>query len=106
MTIGNFVILMLFLSMGITPISVSPSNLVTRPEVAIKTRNRVRIIIDQSGICDLFASKMKSKSSLVIIKSRFPLFFDECQLRIPLTKNQSITGGCKRYGWKGRSLRC
>ena len=106
MNISNFLILMLFLSMGITPISASPSNLFTRPEMSIKTRNRVRIIIDQSQICDIFASKMKSKSSLVIIKSRFPLFFDKCQLKIPLTKNKSMTGDCKRYGWKGRSLRC
>lgn len=114
MNIDIFVIL----SMTITPILAFSRNRDIEPEMAItdplsmKNLSRrglhshtVKAIIEQSQICDIFASKMKSKSSLAIIKSRFPVFFTQCQLKMPFSI-KSRESKCKRFGWKGRSLHC
>ena len=112
--------MMLFLLMRITPITASSRNLGVRSEMTVKgplsmknlprrelNSHTVKAIIKQSQICDIFASKMISQSSLAIIKIRYPLFFTECQLKLPsITKIQSMTNRCKRFGWKGRSLHC
>ena len=114
--------ILVILSMTITLItSISSAykiNQGIRPEMAIKhplsikdlSRRRLRshtvkAILEQSQICDIFANKMKSKSSLAIIKSRYPVFFDQCQLKMSFSI-KSREGKCKRFGWKGRSLHC
>ena len=103
MKINTFIHLVLCLILLSFLISAVPTN---RSEMPMH-RGIVKPIIDNSQICSVFATKITSKSNLLIIKNRFPAFFTQCKLVIPVSiKQQSMTKTCKRFNWKSRSLYC
>ena len=106
MKINTFIHLVLYLLLLSFLISAIPTNRKNRSETPIH-RGSVKPIIDKSQICSVFATKITSKSNLHIIKNRFPAFFTQCKLVIPVSiKQQSMTKTCKRFNWKSRSLCC
>ena len=106
MKINIFVNLVLYLILMSILISAVPTTHKNRSETPMQGGS-VKTIIEQSQICSVFATKMTSKSNLLIIKSRFPAFFTQCKLVIPDSiKQQSMTTTCKRFNWKSRSLYC
>ena len=99
----NIVLILILMSISIFAVPTTHKN----PSETPMQRGSVRTIIEQSQICSVFATKMTSKSNLLMIKSRFPAFFTQCKLVISVSiKQQSTTNTCKRFNWKNRSLYC